>query len=84
MDVKKKGIAVLPESTGDLTIGGDLLLGNKKLESLPHSFGSLTAGGHLYVDNNQLGSRPAPAGCPAAVRKVFLPATLRRGLSRVW
>ena len=37
-----RGIVVLPESIGDLTVGGNLNLYHNELESLPESFGSLT------------------------------------------
>ena len=47
-----KRIVVLPESIGDLTVGGHLHLNGNKLESLPESFGSLTVDGGLYVDGN--------------------------------
>jgi len=50
------GIAVLPESIGDLTVVGDLCLDGNKLVSLPESFGSLTVGGDLYLSRNKLES----------------------------
>jgi hypothetical protein len=52
----KRGIGVLPESIGDLTVDSDLLLNSNMLGSLPESFGSLTVGGNLNLDYNQLGS----------------------------
>jgi hypothetical protein len=57
-----KGIVVLPESIGDLTVGGNLRLQNNKLESLPESFGSLTVGGNLRLQNNKLESLPESFG----------------------
>jgi len=56
------GIVVLPESIGDLTVGGDLYLGDNQLESLPESFGSLTVGGSLALNDNQLGLLPESFG----------------------
>ena len=47
-----KGILVLPESIGDLTVSGSLNLDDNKLESLPESFGSLTVGGDLDLHGN--------------------------------
>jgi len=55
-------IVVLPESIGDLTVGGGLWLDNNKLESLPESFGSLTVGGDLGLHSNKLESLPTSFG----------------------
>ena len=57
-----KGILVLPESVGDLTVSGSLNLQNNNLKSLPESFGSLTVGGSLWLYNNQLESLPESFG----------------------
>ena len=43
------GIAVLPESIGDLTVGGHLNLHYNNLATLPASFGSLTVDGGLLL-----------------------------------
>ena len=57
-----KDIVVLPESIGDLTVGGFLELSCNKLESLPESFGSLTVGCDLYLQCNKLESLPESFG----------------------
>ena len=57
-----KGIAVLPESIGDLTVGGSLNLNNNKLATLPASFGSLTVGRDLSLNYNRLATLPASFG----------------------
>ena len=44
-----KGLTTLPESIGDLTVGGDLSLDQNQLTTLPESFGSLTVGGELIL-----------------------------------
>ena len=56
------GIAVLPESIGDLTVGGTLHLAYNKLATLPASFGSLTVGGGLSLSDNNLATLPASFG----------------------
>ena len=48
----EKGITVLSESIGNLTVDGDLALEWNTLESLPESFGSPTVGGKLYLRND--------------------------------
>ena len=58
----RSAIAVLPESFGDLTIGGDLFLNNNQLTSLPAGFGSLTVGGTLFLGENELTSLPEGFG----------------------
>ena len=67
-----KGIAVLPESIGDLTVGWDLYLHVNKLATLPASFGSLTVGGRLCLDDNNLATLPASFGDLKVGQKVFL------------
>ena len=57
-----KGITVLPESIGSLTVGGTLSLGSNQLASLPEGFGSLTVGGDLYLYGNRLRSLPEGFG----------------------
>ena len=57
-----RGIVVLPESIGDLTVDGHLWLEKNQLESLPTSFGSLTVGGDLYLYSNKLESLPESFG----------------------
>ena len=46
-DLYEKGLTMVPESIGDLTLSGDLLLGQNQLRTLPESFGSLTVGGFM-------------------------------------
>ena len=54
-----KGIEALPESIGDLTVGGYLYLGANNLATLPASFGSLQVGGKVHLDGNPVAaSRP--------------------------
>ena len=48
----EKGITVLSESIGNLTVDGDLAVEWNTLESLPESFGSPTVGGKLYLRND--------------------------------
>ena len=57
-----RGIVVLPESIGDLTVDGHLWLEKNQLESLPTSFGSLTVGGDLLLYSNKLESLPESFG----------------------
>ena len=57
-----KGLDVLPESIGDLTVDNTLNLQGNKLATLPASFGSLTVGGHLYLGANNLATLPASFG----------------------
>ena len=55
----RKGIAVLPESIGDLTVGGHLGLYNNNLATLPASFGDLKVGGRVLLRANPVAaSRP--------------------------
>jgi len=62
---------VLPESIGDLTIGGHLYLGCNKLESLPESFGSLAVGGTVCMIGN-----PVSGGVPSREQNSFPGLTL--------
>ena len=48
-DLRRKGLTALPESIGDLTVGGNLYLNENQLTTLPESFGSLTVGGMLFL-----------------------------------
>ena len=48
-DLNEKGLTALPESIGDLTVRGDLILSGNQLTTLPESFGSLTVGGELIL-----------------------------------
>ena len=52
LDWGHKGLVVLPESIGDLTVDGGLHLSDNQLESLPESFGSLAVGGYLNLNGN--------------------------------
>ena len=56
------GISQLPESFGNLTVGGSVLLDDNQLTSLPESFGNLTVGEHLSLYGNQLTSLPESFG----------------------
>ena len=47
-----QGIKVLPESIGDLTVGGTLGLSGNNLATLPSSFGSLQVGGKVFLRGN--------------------------------
>ena len=59
VDWDLKGIKVLPESIGDLTVGGTLGLSGNNLATLPASFGSLQVGGKVYLMGNPVAaSRP--------------------------
>ena len=53
-----KGLTTLPDSIGDLTVGGNLYLNENQLTTLPESFGSLTVGGDLCLCRNQLITLP--------------------------
>ena len=57
-----KGITVLPDSIGSLTVEGGLYVGSNQLASLPEGFGSLTVGGDLHLWSNQLASLPEGFG----------------------
>ena len=61
-DLAGKGLTALPESIGDLTVRGDLILGYNQLRTLPESFGSLTVGGDLILGQNQLRTLPESFG----------------------
>ena len=58
LDWYNKGITVLPESIGTLTVTGNLYLNGNQLASLPKDFGFLTVEGVLRLDNNRLASLP--------------------------
>jgi len=57
-----KKLTSLPESFGNLKIGGGLLLDDNELTSLPESFGNLKIGGGLRLNNNNLTSLPESFG----------------------
>ena len=67
-----KGIRVLPDSIGSLTVGGDLLLNRNRLASLPEGFSSLTVEGHLLLNNNLLASLPEGFGSLTVGRALYL------------
>ena len=60
--LSNNSLTSLPESFGNLKIGGGLSLCNNSLTSLPESFGNLQIGGNLYLDNNSLTSLPESFG----------------------
>ena len=66
------GIDALPESIGDLTVGGDLGLNYNNLATLPASFGSLTVGGNLGLGNNNLAPLPTSFGSLQVGGEVYL------------
>ena len=66
------GIEVLPESIGDLTVGGWLSLFDNNLATLPASFGSLTVGGFLGLRHNNLATLPASFGSLQVGGQVYL------------
>ena len=68
----EKGIAVLPESIGDLTMDGGLGLSHNNLATLPASFGSLTVGGGLWLNDNNLATLPASFGDLKVGGRVYL------------
>jgi len=57
-----KGVKVLPDSIGSLTIDGNLILSQCSLVSLPERIGWLTVGGALNLGNNRLTSLPESVG----------------------
>ena len=62
-----KRIAALPESIGDLTVGGSLRLSCNNLATLPASFGSLQVGEKVHLAGNPVAaSRPRFAGLDLA------------------
>ena len=56
------GIYLLPESIGDLTVGGNLDLAFNKLTTLPESFGKLTVDGDMNLSRNKLTTLPKSFG----------------------
>lgn len=52
------GITHLPENIGDLTIDGELDLGNNKLVSLPDNFSYISVRGDIVLNKNNLVSLP--------------------------
>lgn len=62
IDLRQYDISRLPESFGDLSFDGNLLLGNNCITTLPESFGRLVVGGGLELCNNHLESLPASFG----------------------
>ena len=52
----------LPESFGNLKVGGNLYLSYNNLTSLPESFGKLRVGGNLSLGRNNLTSLPESFG----------------------
>ena len=55
-------LTALPESIGDLTLSGDLILVRNQLRTLPETFGSLTVGRDLELGENQLTTLPESFG----------------------
>jgi len=68
----RRGIVVLPETIGDLTVDCVLDLNHNELKSLPESFGSLTVGGHLNLSYNNLKSLPESFGSLAVGGTLYL------------
>jgi hypothetical protein len=60
--LSSNSLTSLPESFGNLKIGGSLYLHNNSLTSLPESFCNLKIGGSLYLSNNSLTSLPESFG----------------------
>ena len=61
-NLRRKGLTMLPESFGDLKVGGFLSLYENQLTTLPESFGFLTVGGYLGLGENQLTTLPESFG----------------------
>jgi len=55
-------IATLPESFGNLQVGGDLYLSDNQIATLPESFGNLQVGGDLNLFRNQIATLPESFG----------------------
>jgi Leucine-rich repeat (LRR) protein len=62
LSLDNNNLTTLPESFGNLKVGGDLLLRHNKLTSLPESFGNLKIGGYLSLSYNKLTSLPDSFG----------------------
>ena len=56
----------------DLTLSGNLFLGQNQLRTLPESFGSLKVGGDLDLGQNQLRTLPESFGSLTVGRSLFL------------
>ena len=57
-----KNIEILPESFGNIEVGGNLELNFNKLKILPESFGNIKVGGNLELDFNKLTILPESFG----------------------
>jgi hypothetical protein len=57
--LQRNKLTALPESFGDLVVGGDLHLEHNLLEDLPQSFGRLIVGANLHLQRNRLSTVPA-------------------------
>ena len=55
-------IETLPESFGNIKVGGNLCLSGTKIRTLPESFGNIKVGGNLDLSNNELESLPESFG----------------------
>ena len=62
LSLNHNNLTSLPESFGNLKIGGGLGLGYNKLVSLPESFGNLKIGDSLWLQGNNLKSLPDSFG----------------------
>ena len=60
--LSSRGLKVLPESFGNLTVGGCLNLFDNQLAALPKSFGNITVGGDLILRSNMLATLPEKFG----------------------
>lgn len=52
----------LPQSFGDLKVGGSLWISDTRLTTLPESFGHLTVDGDLHLERNKLKTLPESFG----------------------
>ena len=57
--LQRNKLTALPESFGDLAVGGDLHLEHNLLEDLPQSFGRLVVRANLHLQRNRLRAVPA-------------------------
>ena len=62
LDLSRQELSQLPESFGNLHVGGNLNLGFNQLSSLPESFSNVRVGGDLHLSYNQLSSLPESFG----------------------
>ena len=83
-DLARQGLTALPESIGDLTVRGDLILGYNQLRTLPESFGSLTVGGDLILGQNQLRTLPESFGSLTVGGNLDLGGNQLRTLSEIF